>query len=47
MDYKELQKQIRENGFTIINDVFSTDEVELILAAIENADSSKPTFRKL
>ncbi|MFC6267209.1 phytanoyl-CoA dioxygenase family protein [Frigoriflavimonas asaccharolytica] len=46
MDLKEHRQKIEEEGFTIINDVFSTDEVEGILKKIDEADSEKPTFRK-
>lgn len=35
-----------EQGFAILNGIFSADEVQQILAAIEKADPSKDTFRK-
>lgn len=40
------KKNLAENGFTVLEDVFSPKEVHGILAAIEEADSSKPTFRR-
>ena len=40
------KKELLENGFTVINDIFSTEEVEQIISVIESADSTKSTFRK-
>ncbi len=40
------KKTIAENGFTVINSVFSDEETEKIIAVISNADPSKDTFRK-
>ena len=34
------------NGFTIIDAIYSNEEVEQILATIENADKTNETFRK-
>ncbi|WP_338876820.1 phytanoyl-CoA dioxygenase family protein [Spirosoma sp. SC4-14] len=34
------------NGFSIIDNIFSADEVHTILTTINNADSNKGTFRK-
>ncbi|ABG60829.1 phytanoyl-CoA dioxygenase family protein [Cytophaga hutchinsonii] len=34
------------DGFTIIDDIYSDEEVQQILAVIENADMSNETFRK-
>ena len=46
MDLKQHQKNIFKNGFTIINDIFSIEEIEQILAIIKQADTTKATFRK-
>lgn len=46
MQIKEHQKEINKNGFTIIDNIFSGEEVTDIVSAIENADTSKQTFRK-
>lgn len=37
---------ILENGFTVINNVFSDQEIEKITDIIRNADHSRETFRK-
>lgn len=38
--------EISEKGFTIINDVFSEEEISQIINVIESIDTSKETFRK-
>jgi ectoine hydroxylase-related dioxygenase (phytanoyl-CoA dioxygenase family) len=38
--------EVGENGFTTINNLYSNEEVEKILAAINQVDNSKETFRK-
>lgn len=38
--------QLNDNGFATIENVYSADEVEQILATIEQVDTSKPTFKK-
>lgn len=45
-NYNFHHRNIWENGFSILDDLFSIEEVEEILLAIENADASNPTFRK-
>lgn len=40
------KNSIRENGFTVINNIFSEQEIEKIGAVIQNIDTSKETFRK-
>ena len=42
---KHIDRLSRE-GFTIVENIYSTGEVEEILANIENADKMKETFRK-
>lgn len=47
MTNNSIHKQhILDYGFSIVNDIYSVDEVKEILAAIEKADTSKETFRK-
>ncbi|MBD3583762.1 phytanoyl-CoA dioxygenase family protein [Flavobacterium selenitireducens] len=46
MDFARHKQQIDTNGFTIINEVFTLDQIDAILSAITTADSSRPTFRK-
>ena len=46
MDLKHHQKNIIENGFTVINDIFSIEEIAQILAIIKQTDTTKATFRK-
>ena len=41
-----LKEKICEQGFAIVPDVYTGEEVTQILSAIEDADSSGPTFRK-
>ena len=46
---KDLSTHIQEinrNGFTVIGNIFSHEEVEEILKLVEGADSEKQTFRK-
>lgn len=40
------KKYIVENGFTIIDQVYTSDEVQQIIEEINQADTSKDTFRK-
>lgn len=39
-------QELEELGFTILNNVFSNQEIESIINVINSADSSKATFRK-
>lgn len=39
-------QEISGNGFTIIKDVFTQPEVDVIISIIDKADTSKPAFRK-
>jgi ectoine hydroxylase-related dioxygenase (phytanoyl-CoA dioxygenase family) len=43
---KIYKNEILENGFTTVDNIYSTDEVEQILSAISTVDTSKETFRK-
>ena len=45
-DVNRYSAQIEETGFVTINDIFSDDEVEKILQLINQADTSRKTFRK-
>jgi hypothetical protein len=38
--------QLSDNGFTTVENIYSSDEVSQILATIEQVDTSKPSFRK-
>ncbi len=38
--------EILENGFTTVENIYSTQEVEQIISIINQADNSKETFRK-
>lgn len=46
MNLQNHKNSIRENGFTVINNIFSEDEIEKISEVIQNIDTSKETFRK-
>jgi len=41
-----LRENILNNGFTIIEDVYSANEVSSIIETIDKADQSNPAFRK-
>lgn len=41
-----LKGEVVKNGFAVINNVFSDEEVEAITNVIENIDTSRETFRK-
>lgn len=40
------KKEIEENGFTVINHVFTDEEVAQLIRVIQEADNTKETFRK-
>lgn len=40
------KQQLDELGFTVLDDIFSNEEIENILFTINSADSTNPTFRK-
>jgi len=40
------QKNIADDGFTVIGDIYSVDEISTIARLIEQADRSNKTFRK-
>jgi ectoine hydroxylase-related dioxygenase (phytanoyl-CoA dioxygenase family) len=40
------KKTIAENGYTVLDAIFSNEEIEKISEAIQNTDASKETFRK-
>ena len=46
MNFQNHKNSIIENGFTVINNIFSEEEIERISEAIQNIDTSKVTFRK-
>ena len=41
-----FKDEVLENGFTVINTIFSDEEIESITHVIQNIDTSKETFRK-
>lgn len=44
--YKNHQSEIQELGFTVINGIYSEEEIQKIIDKIENVDQSNDTFRK-
>jgi ectoine hydroxylase-related dioxygenase (phytanoyl-CoA dioxygenase family) len=40
------KQEIAQNGFTIIDGIYSDEDINLLIQTIEQADTSKPTFRK-
>ena len=45
-DTAKHKDELLDNGFTTIDGIYSTDEVEQILATIDQVDKTKETFRK-
>jgi ectoine hydroxylase-related dioxygenase (phytanoyl-CoA dioxygenase family) len=45
-DITKYKQELSDNGFSIIDNIYSAEEVQNILTAINNADTSKDTFRK-
>lgn len=46
MNLQHHKNLITENGFTVIDKIFSDEEIEKISEVIQNIDTSKETFRK-
>lgn len=46
MDFSIYKNNLEANGFVIIPDIFSTDEINDIAISIGNADNTADTFRK-
>ncbi len=49
MSLKNLEiykSHIQEYGFTVINTIFSPEEIDKISCVLENIDTSKENFRK-
>lgn len=46
MNITTHKENLLTNGFTIIDSIYSNEEVEQILTTIENADKTNDTFRK-
>ncbi|MFP3597537.1 phytanoyl-CoA dioxygenase family protein [Chryseobacterium sp. SIMBA_029] len=46
MNVQDHKNVILENGFEIINNIFSNEEINKIIYVLENIDTSKETFRK-
>lgn len=46
MNLQHHKNLIAENGFTVINNIFSDEEIEKISEMIQHIDTSKDTFRK-
>jgi ectoine hydroxylase-related dioxygenase (phytanoyl-CoA dioxygenase family) len=46
MNLQNHKNQIADKGFSVISDVFSTEEIQKITEVIRNIDTSKETFRK-
>ena len=46
MNLHNHKNSLIENGFTVINNIFSDEEIKKISEVIQNIDTSKETFRK-
>jgi ectoine hydroxylase-related dioxygenase (phytanoyl-CoA dioxygenase family) len=42
----DIKEKISRDGFAIVENIFTDEEINKILSAISQADNSKPTFRK-
>jgi ectoine hydroxylase-related dioxygenase (phytanoyl-CoA dioxygenase family) len=45
-DLTKHRNELLDKGYSIVDDIYSADEVQTILTAISNVDTSKETFRK-
>jgi hypothetical protein len=45
-DIAKHKQELLDNGFSIVDNIYSVDEVQSILLAINKADTSNDTFRK-
>ena len=46
MSFVQNQQQLEDLGFTVLADIYTAAEIDLILNAINKADTSNSTFRK-
>ncbi|MCU7618637.1 phytanoyl-CoA dioxygenase family protein [Chryseobacterium sp. PBS4-4] len=46
LNLQQYKTTIADKGFSVISNVFSTEEIEKISEVIQNVDTSKDTFRK-
>lgn len=46
MNLQQHKNTIADKGFSVISNIFSTEEIEKISKVIQNIDTSKETFRK-
>ena len=46
IDYSYHQQEVHKNGFTVIDDIYSDEEVADAVNVIDKTDKSNPTFRK-
>lgn len=41
-----FKDSLDDNGFAIINNIYTSQEIETIISEINSVDTSNPTFRK-
>ena len=46
IDYGYHQQEVSKNGFTVIDNIYTDNEVTDLIGIIDKADQSNPTFRK-
>jgi ectoine hydroxylase-related dioxygenase (phytanoyl-CoA dioxygenase family) len=46
MNVISRKEEMEKNGFTIISNIFTNDEIEHLITVVQQADSSNDTFRK-
>lgn len=45
MPYADTKRELTDNGFAIVENIYSAAEISTIITEIENVDKDKPTFR--
>jgi ectoine hydroxylase-related dioxygenase (phytanoyl-CoA dioxygenase family) len=46
MFYEKIKEQVLSEGFVIVDEIFTQEEIDLLHMAISEADTTKATFRK-
>ena len=46
MNYEKNKIELKENGYSVLSDLYSDDEISQILACIENAEQDGNSFMK-
>ena len=46
MSFVQNQQELEDTGFTVLSNIYTATEIDQILSAINEADTSNSTFRK-